>query len=184
MTDMQDNQAIQLKRIADVLWLFYKKQYPEDMKEPPLVRVPLGEYQKSLHQALGLRGMKMDIQQFAFRVSERTDDVVARVLTLTIPDEVEVPDGFPRVQVRTIEGAAAGQSDGDLSPDRDIATVGAFEVPEGANYTLSTVAMDNAGNQSVPTVQDLNAADEISPSSEGVLERLPLAERSVEDPTS
>lgn len=183
--EMQDNQAIQLKRIADVLEKFYKQQYPEDYQpEPPVTRVPLGEYARPVSSKPALKEMKMDIQQFAFRVSERDDDTVSREITLTIDESVALPEGLPRTQVRVVEGRAAGQTDGSLDPARNLELEGAFEVPEGTNFQISTVAVDNGGNRSEPTVQDLNATDEVNPLAEGVLERVPLDERSVDDPTT
>lgn len=168
----------QLGRLADAVWAFYEKAYPRPKPEPPLELVPLGE------RFLQQKDLIMDIQQFAFRLGDRQDDTVNREVTLTIADEVALPEGFPRVQVRNFPGLTGGTTSEDLTPERDIASEGAFEVPEGATYRIETVAVDNGGNRSVPTVQELTATDEVSPVAEGVLERVPLAERQVEDTES
>jgi hypothetical protein len=165
---MTDEVAIQLKRIADLGWAWFHKIYGV-AKEKPLTPVRHNEY----------RTNAMDIQQFSFNLAERTDDVVKREVVLTIAENVAVPDGFPRVQTRSVEGAGAASTGTDLSEGRDIAIDGAFEAPEGATCSLSVVAIDNAGNKSLPLEQEFIATDEIAPVAEGQAEAVRLGERQV-----
>ena len=164
---MPDEATIQLKRLADLGWTWYHNLYPDRFKEPPLTVVRLNEH----------RINEMDIQQFAFNLVARKDDVIRREVTLTIPDDIAVPNGFPRVQRRVAEGSGAGTTGTDTSEGRNIETDGAFEAPEGATVKVSTVAVDNAGNLAPETVQEYTAIDTIAPVAEGELEAVRLGER-------
>jgi len=168
-----DEIAQALGRIATVI----EKAYAQ-------IFLPYKEWRGVTRRSLNERHIKigdatLDVQQFCFNLVERTDDVVERHVTVRISDEVELPAGIPQQQVRVVGEGELITGD-DLDPDRDIATEGAFEVPEGAAYTLTVVAIDNGGNRSEPYIQELVQGDDIAPAAETSLEREPLAERVVE----
>ena len=165
--------ASALDRLATVAEKVYEQIFLPRAEWKAPKRVSLNERQ------LKIGDVTLDIQQFKFNFAER-EDVVERHVTLRISDDVDLPEGIPQEQTRIVSGAA-GDTGSDLSPGRDITSEGAFEVPEGATFSLTVVALDNAGNRSEPFTQELTADDEVAPGAEVSLEKESLDERVIDD---
>lgn len=164
--------------LADAIDRYADRAFPDEppAPSPPAQILPLNER----HLIFG--ETRMDIEQFALTYPEHpTADVVDRVVTLTIAPGATLPAGLPDVQVRHI-GRAAGNTDSDLTEGRDYAVAGAFEVPQGVAFSVSTVSVDDAGNQSAAVVQEFTAEDRTSPEAVGGASVAPLGERTVADP--
>ncbi len=124
--------------------------------------------------------LRMDIEQFSWKLPEHpTPDVTSRTVVVAIGEDITVPDGFPRVQSRTVAGREAAETDQSLDPDRDIANEGAFEVPQDATYSVTVVAVDDKQNPSPPTSATLTAEDRTAPAASGLGESNALGERTV-----
>ncbi len=160
---------------------------PPPAQQPPVEIVPVSERtQQIVYPPLpfNMRTIDMDIQQFALRLpAHPTPDVVRREVTLSI--DADLPSGLslPIAQLRVVQGRDADTTSPNTDPNRDIANEGAFEVPQGLAFTVSTVAIDDAGNASDPTVQQFTAIDQTPPAAGGVEAVVAVSERHVDLPS-
>jgi len=103
---------------------------------------------------------------------ERSQDVEKRVVTVTIPEDVELADewGVPRIQQR--DALSRMEADTQDPP---------FEAPEGTNVLVSVVAVDYAGNVSEALEFNLVAEDLVSPAKPGQPDATFVSQREVAD---
>ena len=176
--EVLDKQADAIFELAEAIDQYTKRAFPQPpAPSPPAQIVPLNER----HLIFG--EIRMDIEQFALTYPEHpTADVVGRIVTLTIVPGATLPVDVPALQVRHLAGRAAGTTDQDLTAGRDISTAGAFEVPQDAAFSVSTVSVDDKDNQSAAVVQEFTAEDHTAPEAVGGASVAPLGERTVADP--
>jgi hypothetical protein len=172
-----DRIAAALDRLADVAEKALRLINPPPAPQPPAAIVPLAE------RFLTFGETRMDIEQFSLNYPEHpTADVVSREVTLTIATGAGLPPDVPIMQTRSVAGRLAGGTGDDLTLGRDIATVGAFEVPQGYAFSVGVISIDDGGNQTASLVQEFTAEDHTAPAAEGGGTVTPLAERTVPDP--
>mgnify|MGYP001589351824 CR=1 FL=1 len=176
-----DAELAQIARALERLATVAERMAPPP-DEPPAPSPP-GTLKHLSERFTFLGEIRMDIEQFALTYPEHpTADVADRIVTLNIADGAALPADVPSQQIRHLAGHLAGVTDTDLTEGRDIATVGAFECPQGIAFIVSTVSVDDAGNRSEAVVQNFTAEDHTAPEAIGGAVVSPLAERTVADP--